>query len=155
VLLDIPGRQNIEIKNVFLDYNGTLAVDGVLMEGVKVYINELAHLVNFHVVTADTHGTAEKQLSHVNCHVINLSSHSKYKNKLDYLYYLGAENTLCVGNGFNDAGVLERSALGIALIQKEGLNTSALLASDLVFTSIQDVFNGLKHPKRLIATLRL
>lgn len=32
---DIPGRDDIEIENIEFDYNGTIAVNGKLIEGVK------------------------------------------------------------------------------------------------------------------------
>ena len=39
--VDIPGYKNIEIENVVFDYNGTIAEDGILIEGVGELILEL------------------------------------------------------------------------------------------------------------------
>ena len=33
--IHIPGREPLFIENVVMDYNGTLAVDGILPESVK------------------------------------------------------------------------------------------------------------------------
>ena len=46
MILEIPGREPIEIKNVVFDYNGTIAIDGQLIEGVDKIINELAGDIN-------------------------------------------------------------------------------------------------------------
>ena len=43
------------------DYNGTLAVDGVLLPSVKEAINKITD-IDVHVITADTFGAAEEQL---------------------------------------------------------------------------------------------
>ena len=44
--------------------------------------------------------------------------------------------------------------LGIALLQEEGLASETLLAADLVFRNVMDLFACLKEPKRLAASLR-
>lgn len=154
MLLSIPGRENIQIFNVILDFNGTIAIDGKLIDGVSEKINELSNLMNFYVVTADTYGTAERELSGVDCKVINLSGSDEFESKLDVLNSLGKDVTLCVGNGFNDRIVLKECVLGISLLQNEGLNVDALVASDLVCKSIIDVFSCFENPNRLVATLR-
>lgn len=40
--LKIPGRETIEIKNVVMDCNGTIAIDRQLIEGVAELIKKLA-----------------------------------------------------------------------------------------------------------------
>lgn len=154
MLLNIPGRDNIQVTNVILDFNGTIAIDGKLIDGVSEKINTLSNVVNFYVVTADTYGTVERELSGVNCSIINLSNSDEFKNKLEVLISLGKNKTLCVGNGFNDRIVLKESVLGISLLQEEGLSVEALVASDLVCKSIIDVFKCIENPNRIIATLR-
>ena len=52
----VPGYKTIWIKHIVLDYNGTIAVDGVLVPGVKTALNALAEKVQVHVLTADTFG---------------------------------------------------------------------------------------------------
>ena len=42
MIVKIPGRETVEIKNVLFDYNGTIAIDGQLIEGVAKSINELS-----------------------------------------------------------------------------------------------------------------
>ena len=35
IVIEIPGREPLKINHVVLDYNGTAAVDGMLLKGVK------------------------------------------------------------------------------------------------------------------------
>ena len=154
MILEIPGREKIEIKDVVFDYNGTIAIDGQLIEGVAKIINELADVINFHVITADTYGSVEKALANINCKVVKISKEKQNSSKLDYLLSLGKETTLCVGNGKNDQLMLKESVIGIALIQDEGVCVESLLAADIVCKSIMDVFAYFKSPNRIKATLR-
>ena len=48
--LDIPGFGNLAIAHLVLDYNGTLAVDGHVLEGVREELDILAGLIDIHVV---------------------------------------------------------------------------------------------------------
>ena len=154
MIVEIPGRKKIEIKNVMLDYNGTIAIDGYLIKDVDKTINELVNNINFHVITADTYGSVKKELTNINCKIVKIPEENQDKSKLDYLLTIGKETTLCVGNGKNDRLMLEKSILGIALIQEEGLCVEALSAADIVCKSIMDVFAYFKKPDRLKATLR-
>ena len=154
MIFKIPGCENIEIKDILLDYNGTIAIDGRLIKGVDKIINELASIINFHVITADTYGSVKKALVNTNCKVIKISEDNQDLSKLDYLLNIGKETTLCVGNGKNDRLMLKESVLGIALIQAEGICVESLLSADIAVKSIMDVFAYFKTPDRIIATLR-
>jgi len=154
LIIDIPGRNSLELKHVIFDYNGTIAIDGKLIDGVADKINTLAGLVTFHVITADTYGTVQKELAGIDCALINLSQSEDYRSKTEYLAHIGEQHTLSVGNGFNDKELLKKSALGIALIQEEGTCVETLLAADIVCKSILDVFAYIETPNRLKATLR-
>ena len=155
MIIEIPGRHTLDIKHIIFDYNGTIALDGKVIDGVIEKMNQYADVMNFHVVTADTYGTAERELEGANCLVVNLSKSVNYKTKTDYLAHLGKENTLSVGNGFNDSDLLKQSILGVAVIQDEGLCMDALLSADIVCKSVMDVFSYLEKPNRLKATLRV
>ena len=154
MIIKIPGRETIEIKKVIFDYNGTIAIDGQLIEGVDKLINELSSDFDFHVITADTFGLADKELKGVNCKLIIVPAENQDLTKLEHLIKLGKETTLCVGNGRNDKLILKESVIGITVIQDEGASTDTLMASDIICKSIMDVFEFLKKPDRLKATLR-
>lgn len=61
ITIDIPGRDIITIEHLVLDYNGTVAEDGQLIDGVEERMRALKDRVNIHVLTADTYGTVRAQ----------------------------------------------------------------------------------------------
>lgn len=154
MIVEIPGRERIEIKDIVFDYNGTIAIDGKLIGDVSKNINELSSSFNFYVITADTYGTVKKELENTNCKVITIPALTQDISKLDFVKELGANTCLSVGNGRNDKLMLKETILGIAILQDEGLCTETLLNSDILVKSIFDVFAFLKDSNRLIATLR-
>ncbi|MFA5328606.1 MAG: hypothetical protein WC384_12515 [Prolixibacteraceae bacterium] len=67
LVINIPGKKSLEIKHLILDFNGTLAIDGKLIEGTKPLLELLGKQLIIHVLTADTFGSAEKELAGINC----------------------------------------------------------------------------------------
>jgi hypothetical protein len=61
--LAIPGFGRLRLEHLVLDYNGTLAVDGRPLPGVKTRLKRLARSLRIHVITADTFGKARSSLS--------------------------------------------------------------------------------------------
>ena len=154
MIVEIPGKEVFEIKNIVFDYNGTVAIDGKLIKDVSKNINELSSDFNFYVITADTYGTVEKELEHTNCKVITIPITDQDISKLNFVKKLGLNTTLSVGNGRNDKLMLKETILGIGVLQDEGICTETLLNSDIIVKSIFDVFTYLRDPNKLIATLR-
>lgn len=152
--IKIPGNETLNIQNIVFDYNGTVAIDGKLIAEVSKSINTLSSQFKFYVITADTYGTVQKELEGTNCEVIVIGKEKQDLCKLDFVKQLDSSTVLSVGNGRNDKLMLKESALGIAILQEEGLCTQTLLNSDIVVTSILDVFDFLKDTNRLVATLR-
>lgn len=56
IKIDIPGRNIITIRSLVLDYNGTVAADGFLIDGVEERLARLKDKVDIYVLTADTYG---------------------------------------------------------------------------------------------------
>lgn len=152
--VDVPGWKALELEHLLLDFNGTLAQDGVLIEGVLPLLEELSADLGIHVLTADTHGSVHRQCNAAFFTVHVLGEGSQELGKQAYLHKLGAERCIAVGNGRNDCLMLSDAALGIALLQTEGLASGTLAASDLLFGSVTDALEALLSPKRLIASLR-
>lgn len=152
--VDIPGFKAIQLENLVLDFNGTLAVDGELIPGVAKRLNHLASMLTVHVVTADTFGKAAAQLEGVSCSLSVLEADEQDEAKLAYVNELGAEGTACIGNGRNDRFMLAASVLGIAVMLQEGASYLSLAAADVVCTDILSALDLLIHPLRLTATLR-
>lgn len=152
--ITIPGSGTLDIKNILIDYNGTLAVDGTLIPGVEDILNGLSLQFGIYVITADTFGFAESELKNVKCTFTRLDPENQSEAKLKYLNTLGKETTAAIGNGNNDCLMLKESALGIAVIQSEGLCTRTMLMSDIVCPDIFSALDFFIKPKRLVATLR-
>ena len=58
--ITIPGKANYELHYLILDMNGTIALDGEIIEGVKERIQKVSELLKVFVLTADTFGTASR-----------------------------------------------------------------------------------------------
>jgi len=152
--IDIPGFRTLALEHLVLDFNGVLALDGKLLDGLHERLKELSQDLTVHVVTADTFGSARKALEDINATLTVLESTGQDEAKRVYVAHLGSERCVCIGNGRNDRLMLQDAALGIAVIHLEGMATEAALASDVLSTGIHDALDLLLAPKRLIATLR-
>lgn len=155
IQIDIPGKECFRIRHVIFDYNGTIGKDGRLIPGVRQGINQFSDRLTFHVLTADTFGSVKKQLHDVNAILTIISKDNQDKKKLNYLKTLGADQTICAGNGRNDSLMLKDACIGVAVLGDEGLSAACFSASDLIVKNVLDVFGLLKTPERLIATLRV
>jgi soluble P-type ATPase len=150
----IPGYRDLELEHLVLDYNGTLAVDGRLLPGVREALAALAEKVEIHVVTADTFGRAESELAGLPVKLTIITRESQAEAKLAYVQRLGAERVFAIGNGRNDRRMLAAVAVGVALVQQEGGAGEALAAAAVVAVDIVAALDLFRHPTRLIATLR-
>lgn len=153
--LEIPGQKAIKVRHLVLDYNGTLACDGTLLDGVGEKLTALAESFTIHVITADTFGGAAAALADLPCVVTVIPKEQQADAKWLYVRDLGFDETVCVGNGRNDALMLRDAALSIAVVQGEGCALEALMASQITAPSILDGLDLLINPLRLRATLRI
>ncbi len=152
--ITIPGYKTLKLKYLVLDHNGTLAVDGILLSGVKERLKALSADLKIHVLTADTFGKARSQLEDVPCKLSILPLDDQDTGKLAYIKKLGSERTACIGNGRNDRLMLKEAALGITVILEEGTALETLTSADVVCKDIVSALELLTHPLRLTATLR-
>jgi soluble P-type ATPase len=152
--ISIPGYKKLQLEHLVLDYNGTLACDGELIEGVEQSLERLAQHLEIHVVTADTFGKVRSRLENAPSKIVVLPQDDQHTGKRTYVEKLGAERTACVGNGRNDRLMLESAALGIAVVEKEGAAVEAIVAADVVCPTILAAFELLMSPLRMTATLR-
>jgi P-type E1-E2 ATPase len=152
--ISIPGFKNLRMSCLVLDYNGTLAYDGRLMEGVRERLENLGRQLQVYILTADTFGTVQAQLEGIPCQVAIISRENQAEAKLHYVEKLGGDSAVCIGNGRNDRLMLQAAGLGIAVIQGEGAAPVTIMAADVVTSSIIDALDLLINPLRLTATLR-
>lgn len=154
VEIKIPGYKTLKLEHIVMDYNGTMACDGYLIEGVREKLKILAGSMKLHVLTADTFGMAASQLKGIPVLLSILPLDNQETGKLDYVKKLGADSSACIGNGRNDRLMLKGAGLGIALIQEEGTSVETLISADVVCKDILAALDLFTKTKRLIATLR-
>ena len=150
----VPGYKIVKLNYLVLDYNGTLSCDGEVIQGVKKRLSTLSEQLSVHVITADTFGKVESRLKDVPCKITVLPLENQDLAKLEYIKKLGADRTVCIGNGRNDRLMLKAAALGIAVVLEEGAAVETVMDADVVFTSINSALDLLSNPLRLTATLR-
>ncbi|MBA1420656.1 MAG: haloacid dehalogenase [Epsilonproteobacteria bacterium] len=152
--IEIPYYKTLILEHVVLDYNGTIAKDGELKVEVKALLLKLCENYTVHVITADTFGSVKAQMEGFDVVVKVLQTYNHTAEKAAYVDVLGKENCVAVGNGNNDAHMLENAILGIAIVGDEGCASPTLLQSDIICKEIADALALLLNEKRLIATLR-
>ena len=152
--ITISGYGELRLVHLVLDYNGTLAVDGRLLNCVADRLKVLSAQLDIHVITADTFSRAAVSLDGLPCRLTILPAGEQAAAKQAFVRQLGAEQCVCVGNGRNDHLMLQAAALGIAVLQNEGAAAVTLMAADVISPNIQSALDLLTHPLRLVATLR-
>lgn len=152
--INIPGYKTLNLNTLLLDYNGTIATDGIIPVSVKERLCKLSNQFRIIVLTADTHGTAKRQCENLPLKVYTFPTGNAADYKLEILKLEGIENCVCFGNGRNDIKMFQNAALSIAIMDTEGMCSALLHESDICVTSIEDGLDLLLNPKRIIADLR-
>ena len=152
--IDIPGFGKVRLNNLVSDFTGTLSLNGELIPGVKEHLTRVSEILNVHVLTSDTFGTAVSALKDVPCEVKVLEGEFHDLQKEEYVENLGPSSVVAFGNGNNDRKMLRISRIGIAVTEGEGAAVDILMAGEIHVTSINSGFDLLLNPKRLKATLR-
>ena len=153
--LTIPGWGEVRVAHLVLDYNGTLAKDGILLPGVGPRLEELHRRgVSLHIITADTNGTVAAQCAALPVEVLVFDGGAVAQEKAALVERLGAAETAAVGNGRNDVEMLRAAGLSLAVMGDEGAFTGALLVAHLACRTIEEALDLLLLPHRLKASLR-
>jgi len=151
--IKIPGRDEMTLSHLILDYNGTIAEDGCIIKEIAPRLEELSKLLDISVITADTHGTAAR-----NCEGLPLTVKTYPTVEVGAIKAEEAKSktggVVCIGNGFNDILMSDASDLSICVIGKEGCCATLISHVDVVVTSICDALDLLIRSDRLRATLR-
>jgi soluble P-type ATPase len=151
--IDIPGWGNVDIENIVIDLDGTIATDGRISLEVKEKIGALSNLAKIYILTANSQGPADEEILGMKAELIKVPNEDSKRGKLDFLKTLNLEMTVAIGNGSNDQLILKEAALGIAVLGDEGVSVSAIKSADIVVKNIQNALDLFFKPKRLIATL--
>ena len=152
--LNIPGRGALQLEHLVCDVNGTLAVDGRLLDGMVRQLTGLRDRLTLHLVTADTLGRQAVIDRQLNLQSVRVLPGNEQSQKLEFVRSLGPERVVAIGQGANDAAMLQAAALGIAVLSQEGLAIETLLAADILVPDIYVALELIEKPLRIVASLR-
>ena len=151
--IKIPGRDEICLNHLILDYNGTIAEDGLIIESIRPRLARLSEALSIYVITADTHGTAAQRCAGLPLQVLTFPTTQVGQIKADEAQKLSG-GVVTIGNGFNDIQMSDVADLSICVMGREGCCGALIGHCDIVVTSIEDALDLLIHTHRLRATLR-
>lgn len=146
------GVGEIELDTIILDLNGTLAVNGKLVDGVKERLSKLKELgYTIYLFTGDQRGNAALLAAEIGI-VLQKATSSDEKEELSLK--LNSEKTVAIGNARIDIGTFKHSKVRIATVQAEGIHVEILKHVDILTTSINDALDILINPDTFNATMR-
>ncbi len=150
---DIPGFGHLCLSHLVCDYNGTLAVGGELLPGVRSGLELLSESLDIVVITADTFGKASSQLAELPLELVVLGEGDEREAKGALVSSMGP-GVAAVGNGSNDLLMLEQASLAIAVLEAEGVYAPLLAKAHVDVKRIRDALGVLLEPRKLKAILR-
>ena len=83
--IEIPGYPSLDLKYLLLDYNGTIALDGIISEAVANKIRQLSDLFHIYVLTADTNGTARQMCEGLPVDILTFPNDAAMQEKQGYI----------------------------------------------------------------------
>ena len=153
ITIERPGQDNLEIEFLLIDFEGTLASDRRVHPKAKDKINLLSKRTKICILTKGEKEFVEETLKKVKAEIFYLTEGEISQRKLDLLRQLGTTRTVAIGNGLDDAPMIEEAGLGICVIGKEGASTETMKKADVVVLNILDALDFLLKPLRQKATL--
>ncbi len=153
ISIERPGQNNLEIDFILIDFEGTLAPDRRVHPKAKDKINLLSKRTKIYILAKEEKKLVEERLRKVKAEITYFTEGQSSQGKLDLLRKLGAVQCVAIGNGADDAPMIEEAGFGICTIGVEGASAQAMKNADLVFMSILDALDFLLKPLRQRATL--
>ena len=155
IAIQRPGREPVEIEFILLDFEGSLASDRRVHPKAKDKINLLSKRTKIYILTKGEKEVVGEVLKKVKAEIVHLPEAGTSERKLDLLRQLGPNRTVAIGNGVDDAPMIEEAGLGICIIGKEGTSVEAMIKADVVVLDILDALDFLLKPLRQKATLSM
>jgi len=153
ITIQRPGKDPLEIEFILIDFEGTLASDRRIHPKAKDKINLLSKRTKIFILSKGGKEVVGESLKKVKSEVIFSTDGEASQRKLELLNQLGRERTVAIGNGMDDASMIEEAGLGICVISREGAASEALRRADVVVTNVLDALDFLLKPLRQRATL--
>ncbi len=159
IRIEIPGFGRLHIRTIVSDYSGTQSCGGKLSSGIAERLCRLLELVDIHILTSDTFGTAQQELDSIPLDVVILSreNHDVQKEKF-VRERCDPRHVAAFGNGNNDRlllkAVKDAGGLAVAVDNGEGCAVDAILNANLFVCGAANALDLLLEPNRAKATLR-
>ena len=159
IKLTIPGFGPLENSRVMTDYIGTHSCKGVVRRSVRTRLVRLASMVEVHVLTIDTFGTARRELARlpVELHLLKNNQRNDKEKERFVLEYEPA-HVAAFGNGTIDRLLLktvrDAGGLAVAVDNGEGCVLDAILSSNILVHGSEQALDLLLEPNSCKATLR-
>ena len=150
-----PGQEPLEIEFVLIDFEGTLASDRRVHPKAKDKINLLSKRTKIYILTKGEKEVVEETLRRVKAEIVYSMEGETSRQKLDLLRQLGPTRTVAIGNGVDDAPMIEEAGFSICVMGKEGTSVEAMMKADVVVSNALDALDFLLKPLRQKATLSL
>jgi len=149
----IPGIGNLEITTIVLDLNGTIAVHGKIVPGVKERLDQLKKLgIDLILFSGDHRGNGLEMCNELG---ITFKKGGTQEEKEKLFLELDTERTAAIGNARIDIGKFKHAKLSIATLQAEGIHTGILKYVDIIVPNINDALDLFIDANALEATMRL
>jgi P-type E1-E2 ATPase len=152
--LNIPGRGIFQIEYLVCDVNGTLALDGKLIPGVKSLIRKIQDRLKVYLITADTHTNQNFIDSELGLQAKIIQKGQEAFQKSEFINQLGADKVIAIGQGANDSEMLKTAAIGICVLSEEGTALESILSADIIVKNEISALRLVLNPLRIVATLR-
>jgi soluble P-type ATPase len=153
IAIQRPGQEPMEIEFVLIDFEGTLAFNRRVHPKAKDKINLLSKRAKIYILAKGEKELVEEVLRRVKVEIFYSTEKGTSQQKLELLHRLGAIRTVVIGNGLDDAPILEEAGLGICVMSREGTSAEAIQKADVVVSNVVDALDFLLKPLRQKATL--
>src|SRR4030065_1800639 len=104
-----PGQKPLEIEFILIDFEGTLASDRRVHPKAKDKINLLSKRTKIYILTKGEKEVLEEILRRVKAEIFYFPEGEASQRKLDLLRQLGPTRTVAIGNGVEDAPMIEEA----------------------------------------------
>jgi soluble P-type ATPase len=153
ITIQRPGQEVLDIEFILIDFEGTLASDRRVHPKAKDKINLLSKRAKIYILVNEKNEQVLEVLRKVKAEIMHVPEGNASDKKLNLLRQLGANRTVAIGNGRDDALMVEEAVLGICVTSKEGTASETIQKADVVVSNILDALDFLLKPLRQKATL--
>ena len=135
------------------NYRGCFALSGALRPETERLIRELGHNCELSLLSGDNEKESARFEKLFGSH---LHFHQRPLDKLDYIHgrQRAGRTVMMVGDGLNDAGALQQSDVGVAVVERVGAFSPA---SDIILsaTMVPQLDTVLRFSKRAVRIVKL